>query len=132
MKKRSLKESLIILSNKYFFNFLSDKTYLKLKYRIIIGKKLNLDNPRTFNEKLQWLKLYDRNPEYVKMVDKYEVKKYISSLIGEKYIIPTLGIYEKFDDIDFEKLPNRFVIKCTHDSGGIIIIIKTENGLIKM
>ena len=78
---------------------------------------MNIDNPTTFNEKLQWLKLYDRNPEYTKMVDKYEAKKYVSNIIGEEYIIPTLGVYNNFDEIDFAKLPKQFVIKCTHDSG---------------
>lgn len=86
-----------------------------------MGKKLDLKNPKTFNEKLQWLKINDKNKEYTKMVDKYEVKKYVSDLIGKEYVIPTLGIYEKFDDIKFDELPNQFVIKCTHDSGGIII-----------
>lgn len=90
--------------------------------------KLNLKNPQSFNEKLQWLKLYDRNPEYTKMVDKYEVKKYISNTIGKDYIIPTLGIYNYFDEIDFDKLPNQFVLKCTHDSGGIVIC-KDKNNL---
>ena len=97
------------------------KDYLKVKYRYKTGKELNLDNPTTFNEKMQWLKIHDRNPEYIKMVDKYEVKKYVSDMIGEEYIIPTLGVYDKFDEINFEKLPNQFVIKCTHDSGGIVI-----------
>ena len=116
-----IKKILIILSNKYFFNYLSDKIYLKLKYKMLMKKELDLDNPKTFNEKLQWLKLYDRNPEYTKMVDKYDVKEYVSKIIGEEYVIPTIGVYEKFDNIDFAKLPNQFVMKCTHDSGGIII-----------
>lgn len=100
---------------------ISDKRYLKMKYKYMFGKDLDLKNPKTFNEKLQWLKLYDRNPEYTKLVDKYEVKKYVSQIIGEKYIIPTLGIYNSFDEIDFDKLPNQFVMKCTHDSGSTII-----------
>ena len=100
---------------------ISDKRFLKILYKNKMGKKLNLKNPNTFNEKLQWLKLYDRNPDYTKMVDKYEVKKYVAKTIGEEYIIPTLGIYNDFDEINFEKLPNQFVIKCTHDSGGNII-----------
>lgn len=100
---------------------LTDKTFIKLLYKKVFEKKLNLDNPRTFNEKLQWLKIHDKNPEYVKMVDKFEVKKYVANIIGEEYIIPTLGIYDKFEEIDFEKLPNQFVIKCTHDSGSTII-----------
>lgn len=86
-----------------------------------MGKSLNLDSPQTFNEKLQWLKIHDRNPLYTSLVDKYEVKQYVADRIGEKYIIPTLGIWSHFDDIDFSALPNRFVLKCTHDSGGIVI-----------
>lgn len=109
------------LSYFYFFNFLSDEKYLKLKYYIYFNKKLDLDNPKTFNEKMQWLKLYNREDIYTTMVDKYEVKKYVSKIIGEEYIIPTIGIYNKFEDIDFENLPDQFVIKCTHDSGGIVI-----------
>lgn len=98
-----------------------DKWYLKRFYKKKMGKPLNLTNPIGFNEKLQWLKLYDRKPEYTQMVDKYEAKEYIGKIIGEKYIIPTLGVWEKFDDIDFDLLPNQFVLKCTHDSGGLVI-----------
>lgn len=90
-------------------------------YRRCMGKKLNLKNPQTFNEKLQWLKLYNRNPEYTKMVDKYEVKKYVADKIGEEYIIPTLGVWNKFEEIDFDTLPQQFVLKTTHDSGGVVI-----------
>ena len=104
-----------------WFNWLPDKPYLKLMYWTYLGKKLNLDNPKTFNEKLQWLKLNDRKDIYTTMVDKYEVKKYVAERIGEQYIIPTLGVWDNFDDIDFEKLPNQFVLKCTHDSGGLVI-----------
>lgn len=100
---------------------MKDERFLKIKYFLIFGKKLKLNNPKTFNEKLQWLKLYNRNPQYTNMVDKYKVKEYISNLIGKEYLIPTLGIYDNFDDIDFEKLPNEFVMKCTHDSGSILI-----------
>lgn len=99
----------------------SDKFYVKCLYEEHFNKSLNLKNPQTYNEKLQWLKLYDRNPEYTKMVDKYEVKNYVSDIIGEEYVIPTLGVYNNFNEIDFDKLPNQFVIKCTHDSGGIVI-----------
>lgn len=109
---------------------ISDEHFLKLKYFNSFHKKLNLKNPQTFNEKLQWLKLYDRNSEYTKMVDKYEVKKYVSNIIGEEYIIPTIGIYNSFDEIDFKKLPNKFVIKCTHDSGGLVVC-KDKNKLDK-
>lgn len=100
---------------------LSDRVYINLQYRCATGKKLNLENPRSFNEKLQWLKLYDHNPEYTKMVDKVEAKRYVTNIIGEEYIIPTIAVYDKIEDIEWEKLPNQFVMKCSHDSGGIIV-----------
>ena len=95
---------------------LSDKSQIIILGEFRLGKKMNIENPTTLNEKLQWLKLYDRNPEYTKMVDKYEAKKYVSNLIGKEYIIPTLGIYNNFNEINFDRLPNQFVMKCTHDS----------------
>ncbi len=98
-----------------------DSLYLKMIYRIRMGKKLNLDNPSTFNEKLQWLKIHDIKPEYTIMVDKYAAKNYVAELIGEEYIIPTIGIWKNFDEIDFAELPQSFVLKCTHDSGGMVI-----------
>lgn len=112
---------LIKLSHRGLLNWIPDKMFIKLMYRIRIGKRLNLKKPQTFNEKLQWLKLYDRKPEYSDMVDKYEVKRYVAEKIGEQYIIPTFGVWEKFEDIDFSSLPNQFVLKCTHDSGGLVI-----------
>ena len=102
-------------------NWLPDKSFLKLMYHIRTDKKLNLKQPKTYNEKLQWLKLYDRKTEYTNMVDKYEVKKYVADIIGEEHIISTLGIWDKFDDIKFDSLPEQFVLKCTHDSGGLVI-----------
>lgn len=102
-------------------NFLDDATYLKMMYKVNMGESLNLDFPQTFNEKLQWLKIHDRNPLYTSLVDKYEVKKYVAARIGQQYIIPTLGVWNHFDDINFDSLPNQFVLKCTHDSGGIVI-----------
>ena len=101
--------------------WLSDKAYLTLQYRCIQGKSMNWENPQSFNEKLQWLKVYDHNPEYSKMVDKYEAKKYVASIIGEEYIIPTLGVWDSIDDIDWDTLPYQFVLKCTHDSGGLVV-----------
>lgn len=95
--------------------------FLKRRYKYDMGKELNLDNPVTYTEKLQWLKLYDHRPEYTVMVDKYEVKKYVAEKIGEKYVIPLLGVWERAEDIDFDSLPERFVLKTTHDSGGIVI-----------
>ena len=98
-----------------------DKLYLVLLYSRLLGIIPNLKNPVTFSEKLNWLKLYDRNPLYTEMVDKHKVKKYVADIIGEKYIIPTFGTWETFEDIDFNKLPRQFVLKCNHDSGGIVI-----------
>lgn len=100
---------------------LSDKTFIKWEYFFGIGRFPNLKNPQTFNEKLQWLKLYDRRPIYTQMVDKYAAKEYVASIIGEEYIIPTLGVWEKPEDIEWDKLPNQFVLKVSHDSGGLVI-----------
>ena len=119
--KEYIKKTIIILMNLGIFNWLTDINFLKLKYRLVINKKLNIENYQTFNEKLQWLKLYNRNPEYTKMVDKYEAKKYVADIIGQEYIIPTLGVWDKFEDIDFDILPNQFVLKPTHTSGDIFI-----------
>ena len=101
--------------------WIPDEPYIKIMYRLAMGKKLNLDNPLTYNEKLQWLKLYDRNPDYVMMVDKYRVRDYIAEKIGSEHLIPLLGVWKRADDIDFDSLPNQFVLKCNHDSGSVII-----------
>ena len=124
IKKPSL--LFLTLGHRGFFNWMDDETYLKIAYRIKMGKKLNLKAPETFNEKLQWLKLHDRNPLYTNLVDKYEAKKYVAEKIGEQYIIPTLGVWNHFDEIDFDTLPNQFVLKCTHDSGGLVIVKDKE------
>ena len=102
-------------------HWMSDERFLKKEYYLAMGKTLNLNTPKTFNEKLQWLKLYNREPQYTMMVDKYAVKQYVANKIGSQYIIPTLGVWNHFDEIDFDELPNQFVLKCTHDSGGIVI-----------
>lgn len=98
-----------------------DTIFLKIKYRIKVGKVLNLSNPKTFNEKLQWLKLYDRKPEYTDLVDKYKVRDYIAKTIGSEYLVPLLGVYNSFEEINFDKLPNQFVLKPNHTSGDIFI-----------
>lgn len=98
------------------------KIWLSYYFKKKMGYPMDWKNPKTYSQKLQWLKLYDHNPLYTTMVDKYEVKKYVADLIGEEYIIPTLGVWDKFDDIDFDSLPDRFVLKCTHDSGGLVIV----------
>lgn len=115
------------LNTKGFYRFLSDEQLIKKIYYICTGTNINLSEPKSFNEKLQWLKLYDRKPVYSTMVDKHEAKKYVAERIGEEYIIPTLGVWERFDDIDFTKLPNQFVLKCTHDSGGLVIVRDKNN-----
>lgn len=106
----------------------SDELYLRMLYFLCMKKRLNLNPPITFNEKMQWLKLYDRHDEYANMVDKAEVKKNIAELIGEEYIIPTLGVWNHFDEIDFDLLPSQFVMKCTHDSASTVIC-KDKNKL---
>ncbi len=103
--------------------WIPDKPYLQMMYFLKVGKQLNFDNPQTFNEKLQWLKLYNRKPEYTMMVDKYAVKDYVAGIIGKEHIIPTLGVWDKPEDIDFDSLPNQFVLKTTHGGGGNEIVI---------
>jgi len=103
------------------YNYIPDKWAVSIKYRNHFLKKLDLKNPQTFNEKLQWLKLYDRRPEYTRMVDKYLAKEYVASVIGEEYSIPTLGVWKSFDEIDFDALPEQFVLKCNHASGDTVI-----------
>ena len=104
-----------------FYNWMSDEKYLKKKFKVELGRELDLENPSDFNEKLQWLKLHDRKEYYHKMVDKYEAKKYISEIVGEEYPVPLLGVWDSFQQIDFTSLPNEFVLKTTHDSGGVVI-----------
>lgn len=101
--------------------FIPDKVYLTIMYRVRMGKTINWKHPETLNEKIQWLKVYDRKPEYTQMADKCEAKKYVAAQIGEEHIIPTLGVWENFDQIDFSLLPDKFVLKCTHDSGGLVV-----------
>lgn len=103
-------------------NLLCDRIYLSWMFYLRCGYKLDWKNPKTFCEKIQWLKLYNINTTYTDLVDKYEVKRIVANLIGEEYIIPTLGVWESFDEIDFDKLPKQFVLKCTHDSGGLVIV----------
>lgn len=102
-------------------HFVEPKKCLSHIYKRRMGYFPDLDNPKTYSEKIQWLKLYDHNPLYTILVDKYAVKDYVANIIGEEYIIPTLGVWDTFDEIDFDKLPYQFVLKCTHDSGGLII-----------
>ena len=114
--------SKLVKKVRYALRFLPDDLYIQLNYLAIFKKKANLKHPVTYNEKLNWLKLHDHNTSYTSLVDKFEVKKYIEKQIGEKYIIPTLGVWNKFEDINFDTLPNQFVLKCTHDSNGLVIV----------
>ena len=106
---------------KKYPHLMSDKFYLSVLWKMKMGYELDWKNPQTFNEKLQWLKLYDRKPEYTLLVDKYRVKQWVADRIGEKYVIPTLAVYNSVEEIDLDKLPDRFVLKCNHDSGSVII-----------
>lgn len=120
------KVAIVVLE--HFLTWLPDKTYLKWMFRLKMGKKLDLLNPKTFSEKLQWLKLYDRKPEYTQLVDKYAVKDYVANILGEEYIIPTLGIWNKPEEIDWDVLPERFVLKTTYGGGSSgVVICKDKN-----
>jgi len=102
-----------------------ERWYVEFNFLIHTGKKLNLKHPVTYREKLQWLKLYDRNPQYTVMADKCKAKQYVASIIGEEYILPLLQKFDRVSAIDIDKLPEQFVLKCNHDSGSIIIF---QNG----
>ena len=129
-----IKKSLIWLNHRpakihaWFFQAASkgkipcpDKLFLKWMFKVFTGQKLNLKNPLTYQDKLNWLKLYYRVPLHTKLVDKYAVREWVAEKIGEEYLVPLYGVYEQFEDIDFDKLPNQFVLKCTHDSGSVVI-----------
>ena len=100
---------------------LDDETYIKKMFKLKMGYNLDLDNPVTFNEKLQWLKLNYHNPDCIVMVDKYLSKQYVKDCIGEEYVVPLYGVWDSFDEIDFDLLPNEFVLKTTHDCGGVVV-----------
>ena len=118
------------LGKKEFLNFLSDELYLKVFYYLFMEKDGNFSNPKTLNQKINWLKLNNRRKEYIDMVDKHNAKEYVANVIGREYIIPTLGVWDKFDDIDFDSLPREFVLKCTHDSGSAVVC-KDKNKISK-
>lgn len=112
-----------IILRRLSFLFKDDEFYLKMIYLFELHKWPDLKNPKTFNEKLQWLKLHDRRSEYTTMVDKYAVKEFVAKIIGSEYIIPTLGVWNRFEEIDFNTLPNQFVLKTTHGGGGLAVVI---------
>lgn len=128
--KRILKNPYImigILNRKGLLKWISDESYLKWRFEKSLGYPLNLSNPTTFNEKLQWLKLYDRKPKYTNLVNKYKVREYIKEKIGEDYLIPLYGVWSNFDEINFHELPKSFVLKTTHDSGSVVICKDRSN-----
>ena len=102
-------------------NLMSDRFYISILWKMVMGYELDWKHLKTFNEKLQWLKLYDHNPLYTTLVDKYRVKRWVADKIGEQYVIPTLAVYKSVDEIDLDKLPNLFVLKCNHDSGSVVV-----------
>lgn len=114
------------LASHGLLNWVPDRKYLSIIYEKKIGKQINLTDPKGFNEKLQWLKLHDKNPEYINYVDKYEVRKYIEKMLGTEYLVPLLGVYNSVDEIDWKSLPQTFVLKCTHGSG-FNIVCKDKN-----
>lgn len=108
-------------------NWLPDKTYLKLLYKGRMGIALNLDNPTTFNEKLQWLKLNDRQEKYISWVDKIQAKSNAREILGEEYVVPLISVWERAEDIDFENLPDRCVLKCNHDQGSAVVFLRGQS-----
>lgn len=117
-----LRKILLKVVSRLYFLF-PERLYLIIRYYLVMGKPLHLDDPKTMNEKLQWLKLYNRKPEYTQMVDKVLAKDYVANLIGQKYIVPTLGVWDHFDEIDFDKLPKQFVLKTNHSGGSTGVVI---------
>ena len=118
---RSLKEIIRILNFRGYLRFIPDKVWIEYMYKQVFHKRLDLNNPQTFNEKLQWMKLHYRNPICSTMVDKIEAKKYVENILGGGYCIPTLGVWNSFEEINWDILPEQFVLKCNHDSGGLVI-----------
>ena len=126
-QKRRLQKRFIATKNKYFgtddkeHSLLSDKSFIEKQFFNIVGTEIDLRSPQTYAEKLCWLKLYDRQPRYTRMVDKIESKEWAKELIGSEYILPTIGIFNCFDEIDLDMLPEQFILKCSHDSGSYVI-----------
>lgn len=121
------KWGLNVIIRRYLGKLMDDETFIKCRFYLSMGYLPDLNNPKSYNEKLQWLKLNNKNDEYTKLVDKYEVKDYVKNIIGEEFIIPTLGVYNSFDDINFDILPEQFVLKSTHDSGSVVICTSKAN-----
>ena len=128
MKRSIIQRGLAKAGCKGYLNWVPDSLYLKIMFWARLGQKLDYKNPKTLNEKIQLLKLRDRNEDYIKWVDKYAVRSYIEEKLGKDYLIPLVGgPWERIEDIDFSKLPSQFVLKCTHDSGGLVICTDKNN-----
>ncbi len=127
MLKKVIRALYLRLYHLGIFNFIPNKAFIKFQYKMATGEKLHLDAPVTFNEKIQWIKLYDKNPIYTDLVDKFKVRDFVKTRIGAEYLIPLLGKWDKVSDIDIDKLPECFVLKCNHDSGGIVICTDKNN-----
>ena len=122
-RESSLKRKVYSLANM----LIPDSVYTRLKFKRNLKRWPNLTNPQTFNEKLCWLKLHHRDSIMSVMVDKADAKKYVSAIIGDEYLIPTYGLWERVEDIDFDSLPRQFVMKGTHDSGRVIVCEDKKN-----
>lgn len=125
--KRIIRKAKQTFVSFFLYYLIPDKWYLKAKYKSTFHESLDLRNPRTFNAKIQWMKLYDRAPLYHELVDKFQAKEWVKKIVGEKYIIPTLGIWDSVSDIDWDSLPSQFVIKCTHDAASWSICLNKNS-----
>lgn len=125
--KKAVKVVLNDLLSRFAYLIKDDEKYIRMKWRLNMDYPLNLENPTTFSEKLQWLKLHDHNPLYTTLVDKVAVKEYVANILGEEYIIPTIAVYDKPEDIDWNALPDQFVMKCTNDSASVVICKNKAN-----
>lgn len=123
------KKRILFFGQYGFYRGMSDKDFCSKKFRLLLNEEIDWENPKTFNQKLQWLKLNYRKPEFTVMVDKYKVREYIAKTIGEEYLIPLLGVYDSVNEIDFDKLPDQFVLKCNHNSGVGMCICRDKSKL---
>lgn len=115
-------KAIIPLDSLRLIDWMPDEMFVKLAFRGELGQKLDLKNPKSFNEKLQWLKLYDHKTEYIDLVDKLKAKSVVGNQIGSQHIVPLYGHWKTADEIAFETLPDKFVLKCNHDQGSVILV----------
>ena len=124
---KSYRTSLLI--NRGFYDRLSDEEFVRVQYKAAFGREPDLEAPKTFNEKIQWLKLHCRDPRYTELVDKLAVKRFIAETLGERYVIPTIGSWETPEEVPFDSLPEKYVLKCTHNSGSGTVICRNNSQL---